>query len=78
MSILPFIKQRGEAFDPAETRLMGEAFDAVQQALGTSGTPRICEDVAFRIIEAARSGERDPDRLVEAGLGWWRRNRSRV
>lgn len=71
--ILPFIRSRSESFDPDATRIMGEAFDAARKALGTSGTDDVCENVACRIIDTARGGERDPHRLMEAGLETWGR-----
>jgi hypothetical protein len=55
---------------------MGEAFDAVREALGANATPLTCEGVACRIIEAARAGERDSARLLEAGLGWGGRSQN--
>jgi hypothetical protein len=56
---------------------MGEAFDTVREALGANATPPLtCEGAACRVIEAARSGERDPARLLEAGLGWGGRTRN--
>jgi hypothetical protein len=65
-SILPFIK--GEiAFDDATTRLMGEAFDGICKSLHNSQPAIVYEVIAKRIIEAAKKGERDPDRLRAAG-----------
>jgi hypothetical protein len=39
---------------------MGEAFDAASTFIGVSATPATREGVAYRIIDAARRGERDP------------------
>jgi hypothetical protein len=48
---------------------MGEAFDAACKDLHDRGQPSIVYGViAARIIEAARSGERDPARLKEVAL----------
>jgi hypothetical protein len=44
---------------------MSEAFEAACKKLGDTG-PR--ETLAIRIIAAARFGERDPVRLLEAAL----------
>ena len=51
-------------FDDRATKVMGEAFDAACKDLHDTGQPDIVyEVVATRIIEAAKSGERDPDKL---------------
>ena len=51
-------------FDDAATLAMGAAFDLACVSLGGfSGDDDVREAVAARIIEAARSGERDPARL---------------
>ena len=66
-SILRYVP--GAAFDDAETRLLGSAFDAVCQELHDTGQPEIVyEIIAKRIIAAASRGERDPIRLRDAGL----------
>jgi hypothetical protein len=58
-------------FAPEALAAMVEAFDAACKALDDSGRPKIVRDViAQRIIEAARRGERDAARLVEAALPW--------
>jgi hypothetical protein len=58
-------------FDPEALAALGEAFDAALEALDDLGQPKIVREViAQRIIEAARRGERDPARLVEAALPW--------
>jgi hypothetical protein len=58
-------------FDPEALAALGEAFDAALEALDDWGQPKIVREViAQRIIEAARRGERDPARLVEAALPW--------
>jgi hypothetical protein len=44
---------------------------AAFKALDDMGQPKIVlEIIARRIIEAAKRGERDPARLVEAALPW--------
>ena len=68
-SILPFIQTTGAAFDDRATRIMGEALDAACRELHDSGQPQIVyEVIAKRIIDAAKRGERDVDRLRDAGL----------
>jgi len=66
-SIHPFIP-RG-VFDDAATKVMGQAFDAACKALHDTGQPTVVHEVmARRIIEAARSGERDISKLRSAAL----------
>jgi hypothetical protein len=68
-SILPFIRHAGAVFDDDATRLMGEAFESACRELHDSGQPAIVYDVlAKRIIDAARTGERDLLRLRTAAL----------
>jgi hypothetical protein len=58
-------------FGPEVLAGVVEAFDAALKALDDGGQPKIVlEVIAQRIIEAARRGERDPVRLVEAALPW--------
>jgi hypothetical protein len=58
-------------FDAEALEAVAEAFDAAYKALDDPGQPKIVlEVIAERIIEAARRGERDPVRLVEAALPW--------
>jgi len=60
-----------ESFDAEQLRAMGIAFDRACQSLGLRGTTdRLTDIVAIKIIEAARSGESDPDRLYEAVMHW--------
>lgn len=66
-SILPFVPR--VVFDDADTRVMGEAFDAACEEMRNAGQPPLVrEDMAKRIIDAARAGERDVNRLREAAL----------
>jgi len=52
------------AFEPEATAAMSTAFDAACE-----GQPEVVREViAARIIAAARFGERDPVRLLEAAL----------
>jgi hypothetical protein len=65
-NILSFVNPPGRAFDET-ARLIGEAYDAACQSLILE-TSAAREGLASRIIDAARAGERDPARLIEAGL----------
>jgi len=66
-SILPFMPR--VVFDDADTRIMGEAFDAACEEIRDAGQPPLAREVmAKRIIDAARAGERDVNRLREAAL----------
>ena len=67
-SIVPFTRPLGD-FDDDTTRIMGEAFDAACHELRDQGQPAIVyEVIAKRILAAARSGERDAERLRDIGL----------
>jgi hypothetical protein len=57
-------------FDPETIRLMGIAFEmALASLCSTPGyTDPVREAVARRIIELAKAGERDPERLCEGAL----------
>jgi hypothetical protein len=68
-SILPFSRKAGTVFDDRITEIMGEAFDSACKELHDSGQPSIVyEVIARRIIDATRTGERDPVRLRNVGL----------
>jgi len=56
-------------FDPETTRLMGIALETACQALrrrGVDEPPR--EALAITIIDLAKAGERDPDRLCDRAV----------
>ena len=75
--ILPFVPR--VVFDDADTRIMGEAFDAACEEVRDIGQPPLAREVmAKRIIDAARAGERDVNRLREAALLGLRRSRGRT
>jgi hypothetical protein len=58
-------------FDPEALAAMVEAFDVAYKALNDVDQPKMVLDVIAQwIVEAARRGERDPVRLVEAALPW--------
>ena len=69
MPLTHYLQQESAAFDPATVRLMTDAYLEACRVLGLSsrddGVTRL---VAKRIITAAKSGERDPERLVRCGL----------
>jgi hypothetical protein len=58
-----------QSFDPETLRLMGVAFEIALAALRPLNCPDpIREGVARKIIELAKAGERDPERLCEGAL----------
>jgi hypothetical protein len=68
-SILPFIRKSGTVFDDRVTKVMGDAFDTACKELHDKGQPPIVyEVIAKRIIDAAKTGERDPVKLRNIGL----------
>jgi len=56
------------AFEPETVAAMSEAFDAACEQLGASRRESAREVIAGRIVAAAKLGERDPVRLLEAAL----------
>ena len=54
-------------FDDAATLAMGEAFDSACKSLRNLGSA-VPEIIAYLIIQAAKTGERDPARLYEQVL----------
>ena len=54
-------------FDDAATLAMGEAFDRACKSLRNLGSA-VPEIIAYLIIKAAKTGERDPARLYEQVL----------
>jgi hypothetical protein len=76
-SILPFVPR--VVFDDADTRVMGEAFDAACKEVRDTGQPPLVREVmAKKIIDAARAGERDVNRLRDAALSGLRGSRGRT
>ena len=61
---------QGHRFDPETARLLGVAFEmalvALQHADGPVAPTR--DAVAQKIIELAKAGERDPERLCDGAL----------
>jgi hypothetical protein len=59
----------GFKFDPEAERIMGVAFEMTRAALKYTSRPDVArEAVARRIIELAKNGVLDPDRLCERVL----------
>jgi hypothetical protein len=57
------------SFDPETTRIMGVAFEMVRVALGLADRVNLANEIAAtRIIELAKTGERNPDLLCERAL----------
>jgi hypothetical protein len=59
----------GERFEPETTRLLGIVFEMAIAALHTRGVvdpPR--EVIAHSLIELAKAGERDPERMCDLAL----------
>jgi hypothetical protein len=72
MPITPFLN--GEQFDPETRRVLGVALEMTCIALRTGD----CDDgvrqaIAIKIIELAKTGERNPDILCEQTLAGVRR-----
>ena len=64
---MPIRLIQGASFDPETTRLLGLAYDRACKGVAPDQTAR--ETLAKRIIEAAKRGERDLEKLIEYGLG---------
>jgi hypothetical protein len=71
MPITPYLD--GFSFDAEAKRVMGIAFEMTCVALRISRTDPVAATVAKRIIELAKSGERNPDRLCDGALDVGRR-----
>jgi hypothetical protein len=70
-SVVRFVKETelGSVFDDQATKAMGEAFEAACKDLDEAGQSSVVyEAVAKRIIEIAKSGERDPNQLRDRAL----------
>lgn len=60
-----------QLFDPEQARAIGLAFEHACHSLGLTDIPdRLTDLVAGKIIETAKTGESDPDRLYEAVMRW--------
>jgi hypothetical protein len=68
MPIYGLIRQEA-VFSPEEVSVITKAFDAALQSLGlVNRSDPVAETVARKIIDLARMGERDPDRLCDQVL----------
>jgi hypothetical protein len=67
MPIRPYLD--GHRLDPETVRLLGIAFETALQALRSWGVfDPPCEAIAKALIDLAKGGERDPERLCEGAL----------
>jgi hypothetical protein len=67
MLIRPFLK--GATFNPEHVKAMGEAFDSVIRELRHRGQSSVEREViAERIIAAAKTVERNPDKLCALAM----------
>ena len=65
--VIPFL--RDVSFDPDTTHIMGKAFDgACKELHGIGQSDLVKSIIAKRIIQIARNGERDPNRLCQRAL----------
>jgi hypothetical protein len=63
----------GEQFDPQTQRIMGLAFELTRAALRISNQDNIAPDIiAKKVIEFAKAGERDPERICDYALANFR------
>ena len=64
MPIRPHLK--GQKFDPETIRVMGLAFEMALVALRLADRGDLAKEIlADKIIELAKAGERDPERLCD-------------
>ena len=74
--MLVYLKKHPAVFNAEEVRVLTAAFDQAWQLMEASGAKfetdshaeKVREVLAKHIIEAAKQGERDPQRLIEAAL----------
>lgn len=66
-TIVPFLRET--SFDSDVTNLMGKAYDKALRELHDKGQPHLVQEIiARKIIDIAKSGERDADRMCERAL----------
>jgi hypothetical protein len=65
--IKPYL-DRSHQFDDETVRAMGVAFEMTRAALKYTAIDCPPETVAAMVIEIAKAGERDPDRMCESTL----------
>jgi hypothetical protein len=71
MPITPYME--GFRFDNEARRVMGVAFEMTCVVLKVKRTDPLAATAAKRIIELAKDGERNPDRLCDEALDFARR-----
>ena len=67
MPIRFFLKQ-GHGFDDEAIRVMGLAYEFARADLRIVGESKLDGVIATKIIERARTGERDPDKLCDFAI----------
>jgi hypothetical protein len=71
ITIRPFLENEIGVFDEVLTRAMGVAFEHACATLRLADkSDPLTELVACKIIDAAKAGERDPDKLYDEVLRW--------
>jgi hypothetical protein len=60
--------QSPEAFDPEAISVMGDAYERALRIAPTPASESIRQVIAARIIDLARTGERDPHKLCKQSL----------
>jgi hypothetical protein len=67
-TILPFLRTGENVFDPKDIAAMSTALEAVCETLKLNGDSSARQTVAVRIIDLAKAGERNPNRLRDRVL----------
>jgi hypothetical protein len=67
-TILPFIRGSDGVFDPEDIMAMSMALDDIYKELNLRENGSAKEVIAVRIIDLAKTGERDPMRLRDRVL----------
>jgi hypothetical protein len=73
MPIAQFLQ--GQKFDAETTRVMSVAYEMVHVALGPDRGDVVNEIIAKRVIELAKGGVTNPDRVCEQTLAYFRHQR---
>lgn len=65
--VIPLFRQAG--FDPETIDILARAFEKARRSLHDTGQPAIVQEIiAARLIAAAKTGERNADKLCELAL----------
>jgi hypothetical protein len=75
MPIRLFLKQ-GHGFDDEAIRVMGLAYEFARSELRISGENKMNGAIAAKIIELARTGECDPDKLCDFTIDGFKQPRT--